>query len=202
MPRVEPLPRESLSEFEPLFAMLEKSAGFVPNSLLIMGRWPELLQAFHGLAGAIMAGSSLPAELRQLVAFVSSNAAGCRYCQAHTSHGAAKLGISQVKIASAFEFETSELFSEAERAALRLARDASIVPSAVEDTHFERLREHWSDREIVELVAQICLFGWLNRWNDTLATPLEASPLAFGKTHLAPHGWSAGTHADGLTQKA
>jgi len=195
MPRVEPLPRESLSEFEPLFEMIEKSAGFVPNSLLTMGHWPELLQGFNGLVGAIMAGGSLPAELKQLVAFVSSNAAGCRYCQAHTSHGAAKLGVSQQKIESAFEFETSELFSEAERAALRLARDASIVPSAVEDTHFEKLREHWSDREIVELVAQISLFGWLNRWNDTMATRLEASPLSFGQTHLARHGWSAGPHS-------
>ncbi len=88
----------------------------------------------------------------------------------------------------------SDLFSPAERAALRLARDASIVPSVVGDAHFEDLREYFDDRQIVELVAQIALFGWLNRWNDTLATPLEAGPLSFGKQHLATHGWSAAAH--------
>ena len=194
MPRIEPLPRESLADFEPLFATIEQNIGFVPNSLLTMGHWPELLQAFNGLVGAISAGATLPRELKQLVAFVSSNAAGCRYCQAHTSHGAEKLGIPMDKIESAFEFDTSDLFSPAERAALRLARDASIVPSVVGDAHFEDLREYFDDRQIVELVAQIALFGWLNRWNDTLATPLEAGPLSFGKQHLATHGWSAAAH--------
>jgi len=194
MPRVDPLPRQDLRDFEPLFAMIEDSVGFVPNSLLTMGRWPELLQAFSGLVGAISAGGTLPRELKQLVAFVSSNASGCRYCQAHTSHGAERLGVATDKIESAFEFETSDLFDPAERAALRLARDASIVPSAVEDGHFEALREHFDDQQIVELVAQISLFGWLNRWNDTLATTLEAGPLSFGQSHLAPHGWAAGAH--------
>lgn len=194
MPRVEPLPRETLAEFEPVFAMIEQTVGFVPNSMLTMGRWPELLQAFSGLVGTISAGTTLPRELKQLVAFVSSNAAGCRYCQAHTSHGASKLGISTEKIEHAFEFEDSALFSDAERAALRLAQDASLVPSAVTDAHFEALREHYDERQIVELVAQIALFGWLNRWNDTMATPLEGGPRDFGHSHLAPHGWELGSH--------
>jgi uncharacterized peroxidase-related enzyme len=188
------MPRKDLSDFEPLFATIEQTVGFVPNSMLTMGHWPELLQAFSGLVGAISAGGSLPRELKQLVAFVSSNASGCRYCQAHTSHGAEKLGVSPDKIDAAFEFETSDLFDPAERAALRLARDASIVPSAVEDGHFEALREHFDDRQIIELVAQIALFGWLNRWNDTLATTLEAGPLSFGRDHLSPRGWAAGAH--------
>jgi uncharacterized peroxidase-related enzyme len=194
MSRVTPLSRESLSEFEPLFSMIEQSIGFVPNSMLTMGRWPQLLQGFSGLVGAISAGGTLPRELKQLVAFVSSNASGCRYCQAHTSHGAEKLGVPIEKIESAFEYETSPLFDASERAALRLAQDASIVPSAVTDEHFERLREHFDDQQIVELVAQISLFGWLNRWNDTLSTTLEPGPLSFGEAHLEPHGWSAGGH--------
>jgi hypothetical protein len=38
------------------------------------------------------------------------------------------------------------------------------------------------------------MFGFLNRWNDTFATPLEDEPLHFGETHLTAQGWDAGKH--------
>ena len=197
MPRVEPLPREDLPQLEPIFRMAEGAMGFLPRSLLTMARWPELMQAFAALAGTVNLRGKLPPELKQLVAFVSSNAAGCRYCQAHTSHGAERGGVPAEKLDAAFEFETSPLFSEAERAALRLARDASFVPNAVEDAHFEALRQHFGDEEIVELVAVVALFGFLNRWNDTMATTLEAGPLAFAERQLGGRGWTVGKHSGG-----
>jgi len=201
MPRLTPLSREALAEFEPAFRMIEEAVGMLPNSMLTMGHWPELLRAFNGLVGTIQAGGQLPRELKQLVAFVSSNASGCRYCQAHTSHVAERIGTPLEKIDAAFEFDTSPLFSEAERAALRLARDASLVPNAVEDDHFAELRKHYSDEQIVELVAQISLFGWLNRWNDSMATTLEAGPRSFATRALAGHGWEVGKHGEsGATQ--
>jgi len=40
----------------------------------------------------------------------------------------------------------------------------------------------------------ISLFGWLNRWNDTMASDLEPAPLAFAGAHLVARGWSAGKH--------
>ena len=196
MPRVEPLRREDLPELEPILQMAEGAMGFVPRSLLTMARWPELMQAFAGLAGTVNLGGKLPAELKRLVSFVSSNAAGCRYCQAHTSHGVERAGGTAEKLDAAFEFETSPLFSEAERAALQLARDASLVPNAVEDAHFDALRRHFGDEEIVELVAVVALFGFLNRWNDTMATALEAGPLAFAERQLGARGWTAGKHAE------
>ena len=195
MPRVEPLPREALAEFEPYFGMIEKAMGFVPNSLLTLARTPELLRAFAGLSGNVIGGGRVDPALKQLVAFVSSNAAGCRYCQAHTSHSAERLGVSPEKLEAAFEYETSPLFEPAERAALALAHAAGLVPNAARDEHFAALREHFDDAEIVELVAVISLFGWLNRWNDTLATELEAGPRAFAEAALGSHGWSADKHA-------
>jgi hypothetical protein len=44
-------------------------------------------------------------------------------------------------------------------------------------------------------VAVIALFGFLNRFNDTMATELESSPIAAGTRFLAEHGWSVGKHA-------
>lgn len=195
MPRIPPLPRQELAEFEPLFRIVENLMGFLPNSLLTMARRPDLLRAFAGLAGLVNGPGKLPPATKRLVAYVSSRAAGCRYCQAHTSHGAERAGVPAEKIEAAFEFETSPLFDEAERAALRLARDASLAPSAVSDAHFEQLRQHFDEEAILELVAVISLFGWLNRWNDTLATELESGPLAFAGAHLTRSGWEVGAHA-------
>jgi uncharacterized peroxidase-related enzyme len=195
VPRIAPLSREELADFEPFFKLVETAMGFVPTSLYTMGRWKELLQAFAGLAGTVQAGGRLPPALKHLVSFVASNAAGCRYCQAHTSHSAERAGVPLAKIDAAFEFETSNRFDDAERAALRLARDAALVPSAVEEEHFVELRKHYSEEEIVELAAVISLFGWLNRWNDTMATRLESSPLQFAEEQLAGRGWRVGKHA-------
>lgn len=194
MPRVEPLSRESLSDFEPFFRLVEQGMGFVPTSMLTMGRNPALLQAFAGLSGTILAGSKLDPGLSSLVSYAASRAAGCQYGQAHTGHTAHRNGITEEKLQAAFEYETSPLFDEAERAALRVAHHAALVPNAVEDAHFEELRRHFDDDEIVDIVSVIALFGYLNRWNDTMATTLEQSPRAFGEATLGQTGWQAGKH--------
>ncbi len=194
MPRVAPLRRDELSEFEPTFEMIEQVMGFLPNSLLTLGRSPELLRGFGALSGSVLGSSRIEPGLRQLVAFVASNASGCRYCQAHTAHGAERMGVPVEKLQAAFEFETSQLFSDAERAALQLARDAALVPNCTTEAHFQALRPHFDEEQIVQLVALISLFGWRYRWNDTMATELENPARAFADANLSERGWEAGKH--------
>ncbi|SVC00871.1 uncharacterized protein METZ01_LOCUS253725 [marine metagenome] len=193
MTLVRPKSREQLPETEPIFSMVEASMGFVPTSMLTMAHWPELLQTFGAFAGNVLNSGKVDPGLKQLIAFVISNSAGCRYCQAHTSHSAAKRGVSVEKINAAFEFETSDLFDEAERAALRVALHAGMVPNAVEPTHMAALNEHYTARQCVEIVAVISLFGYLNRWNDTMASTLEDKPVSFASTNLP--SWEIGKHA-------
>jgi hypothetical protein len=47
-----------------------------------------------------------------------------------------------------------------------------------------------SEEQIVEIVGVIALFGFLNRWNNTMATPLEDEPIEY----LSRGGWQAGKH--------
>ena len=68
------------------------------------------------------------------------------------------------------------------------------APSAVDDMAMAELRRHFDDSAVAELVAVIALFGFLNRWNDTLATELEDTPRAFAEEALAPVGWTPGAH--------
>ncbi len=186
--------REQLPEMEPLLELVEASMGFVPNSMLTMAHWPELLAAFGGLGGTVLQSGEIEPELKQLIALVSSRAAGCNYCQAHTSHSAHRLGADQQKIAAVFDFETSDLFDDREHAALKLAWHGSLQPSAAEPADFEAARAFFSERELVEIVAVVSLFGFLNRWNDTMATELETSPATFAAENLSAAGWQRGKH--------
>lgn len=197
MARVDPLPREALAEFEDGFEMAEAFMGFVPNSMMTMARVPGLLPAFQGLTSAVFTNQSLPHGLTQLVALMASTGAECRYCQAHTGHTAEKLGVDAGKLDAIWEFETSDAFDDSERAALRLAFHSGQVPNAATDDDFAACREYFDDEQIASIVAVCALFGYLNRWNDTMATDLEDSPTEFGERVLAAKGWSAGRHAGG-----
>jgi uncharacterized peroxidase-related enzyme len=194
-PRLAPLPADHTPELKEHLEVARQRMGFIPNSMLIMQRNPKLTKAFGMLSTAIWdPDGRVDRKLKRLISHVASRAAGCQYCMAHTAEGAAKYGVDDKKLDAVWDYQTSPLFSAAERAALDLAVAASCVPNAVTDEMFLELRKHWSEDEIIEIVGVISVFGFLNRWNDTLATPLEESPLHFGEQRLAAHGWEAGKH--------
>ena len=194
MTHITPKQREDVPDLAPMLQMVEASMGFLPTSMMTMAHWPELTQAFGGLGATILNGGELDPGLKQMIAFAVSNAAGCRYCQAHTAKSAQKNAVSAEKIQALFEFEHSDLFSDQEKAALRVAVHAGMVPNAVEAQHMAELSKYFSDKQAVEVVAVISLFGFLNRWNDTMATTLEDRPKSFAADQLAAHGWGAGKH--------
>jgi uncharacterized peroxidase-related enzyme len=193
---VAPLDPETAMEVRDVLDLAKSFSGYVPTSLRIMAHKPAILRAFYGLITTVMrAPGEVPAGLKWLVAHAVSSSAGCRYCQAHTAANGTKAGMAAKKFDALLQFETDPLFSDAERAVVVLALAAGEVPNAVQRAHFDVLRRHFSPGAIVEIVAVISLFGWLNRWNDTLASDLEETPLSFAASHLAGRGWTAGKHA-------
>jgi len=193
MTHVQPL---TLEEFEQLVdhSAGARPPGIVRNSERTMARRPEILRAFSALARTVFTTGTVAAELKNLVALVASEAAGCRYCQAHRVSAALGQGTSADRIAAAWSFETSDLFGEDERAALRYAQAAGVVPNAVTPEHVASLRRFFDDGEIVELTGVIATMGFLNRWNDSLATELEDEPASIAEELVAPLGWEAGKH--------
>ncbi|MBI1237948.1 MAG: carboxymuconolactone decarboxylase family protein [Alphaproteobacteria bacterium] len=193
--RLKPLDRSSLPELEPLFQLVEGMMGFVPNSLMVMARNRPLLEAFLGLGAQALGPGKVSNELKSMVSHVTSRSAGCQYCMAHTGHTTVeRAGVARAKFDEIWNYETSPHFTDAERAALRVAQLAALVPNGVEEADRAALAKHFTEEEIVEIVAVIGYFGFLNRWNDTMATPLEATPMAFGEAALATAGWHPGKH--------
>lgn len=194
--RLTPLDRSTLPELEPLFQLVESMMGFVPNSLMVMARNRPMLEAFLGLGAQVLGPGTVSSDLKAMVSHVTSRSAGCQYCMAHTGHTSVeRAGVPRAKFDAIWTYETSPLFSDAERAALRVAQLAALVPNGVDDSHRAELAKHFTDAQIVEIVAVIGYFGFLNRWNDTMATPLEGVPRAFAQAALGGAGWTPGKHA-------
>ena len=173
LPAPSPVPDEAL----PLLEAGEALMGFRSRDAEVMAHSPKLLRAVSELVGAVYG----PGGLKRLVGHVSSTAAGCRYCMAHTANGAGGAGVEHERVAAAWEYEASPLFTDAERAALRIAHLGSLAPCAVEDGHVEELRSHFSPKACAEIVAVVAVFGFLNRWNGILDTELEPVPRAFAE---------------------
>lgn len=196
LPLVSPLPSDTNEEVMELATFFNETLGFCPNSVLTMQHRPAIASAFIQLNKAVMSNQGrVTSALKRLIGYVSSSKAGCQYCQAHTILAAERYRANAEQLAYICQYSTHSAFNDAERAALDFAVAASTVPNAVNETIMENLRRHWDDGEIVEILGVISLFGYLNRWNDSMGTRLEEGGLKAGEQHLASNGWTPGKHA-------
>lgn len=195
MAHLSPLPRDTHPELADSFAIFERILGFVPNSLLTMQRRPKIVAGFGALTRAVMdPEGEVDLGFKRLIAHFCSRAAGCQYCMAHSLVAARIHGIADDKVVAVWEYPTSPLYSEAERVALDFALAAGAVPNQVDASLMERMKRYWSEGQIVEILAAVSLYGFLNRWNDSMATELEDAPIALGESVLAQGGWTGGKH--------
>ena len=195
MSRLKPLSPEATPELKSYFDFFLGTLGFTPNSVLTMQRKPQLVKAFAQLNAAVMAtDGEVDLGFRRLIGHLASKASGCLYCQAHTLLGAKNFGISEEKMVAVWNYANSDLYSPAEKIALDFALAAASQPNAVTDDMFNELSTQWSEGQIVEILGVVAMFGFLNRWNDSMATPLEAAPLLVAQQAAGAHGFGRGKH--------
>jgi len=195
MPLVQPISPDANDEVKKLAEFFNETLGFCPNSVLTMQIRPEIARSFINLNMAVMANhGKVTSALKRLIAYVSSNATGCRYCQAHAIRAAERYGAEQEQLNNVWDYKTHNAFNEAERAALDFSIAASIIPNNVNRDIQNNLHKHWDDGEIVEMLGVISLFGYLNRWNDSMGTTLEGDAIDSGEQYLHKNGWEVGKH--------
>ncbi len=195
MAHMKPLPPETMPHLKDDLAVFEDILGFIPNSILTMQRRPEIVKGFVSLTKGVMdPEGSVDLGLMRLIAHFSSRAAGCQYCEAHSLIAAKIHDVPQEKLDAIWEYQWNPLYTEAERVALDFALASGSVPNAVDEELFARMREHWTDDQIVQILGAVCLYGFLNRWNDSMATDLEEAPSEMGEKVLSSGGWTGGKH--------
>ncbi|MEM9404212.1 MAG: peroxidase-related enzyme [Pseudomonadota bacterium] len=197
MPHMKPLAVDAVADdIRDRFEHYRQTRGFTPNSIMTMARRPNIVRAFMQLNQAVLYEGSVPEELKMLISLIASQVAGCRYCQAHMANLSSIYKASEEKISRVWEFENSDLFSAAERAALRVAYHGAMSPAQATQADFDALYEHFNEEQVVEIVASIALFGFLNRWNDTMATEIEDLPADVAERTLgATFNWEPGKHS-------
>jgi len=195
MPLINPLSSIQDKETQELVSFFNETLGFCPNSVLTMQKKPHLAQAFVNLNKAVMDNAgSISSEFKRIIAYISSNTAGCRYCQAHTIRAAERYGGEKERLKEAWNFENSNLYSNAEKVALRFTIAASSIPVSISQELESSLKEEWSETDILEIMSVIALFGYLNRWNDVMGTSLENDAKESAETLLKSH-WEIGKHS-------
>jgi len=194
-PLVNPLDRNATEEAKQMADFYDETLGFTPNSLFTMMHRPRISAAFMEMNMAVMENKGrITSSLKRELAYLSSMTAGCRYCEAHAIRAADRYGSSSDRLEHIWDYKTHPSFSEGDRAIFDLAIAASQVPNAVDDEIAENMRKHWDEGEIVEVLGVIALFGYLNRWNDSMGTQLEEPAADDGKKFLGKSGWNRGKH--------
>ncbi len=217
---INPLSAEEAKEFRSILKISEQVMGYIPNSMLTMAKDRELFMSFGLLSMRCMnvednksiLGTVWPfikmlflkffgkepkridMKLRALISTAVSFSAGCSYCQAHSVTLASRYGVSDQKVKNILKYNESDDYTEKERTALNIAFAAGATPNRVTKDHFQKLAEHFSEEEIIDIVATISYLGFLNRWNDTMGTYLEGEPFKYASENISGIGWIAGKH--------
>lgn len=195
MALVTPLTTDENEEVSELARFFNETLGFCPNSVLTMQRRPAIAKAFINLNMAVMVNEgTVTAEQKRLIGYITSANTGCRYCEAHTILAAERYGGTDERLANIWSFRESDGYSRGEKAAFEFALAASSVPNAVDDNISTQLHKYWDDGEIVEILGVISLFGYLNRWNDSMGTTLETGAVNAGERLLSESNWTRGKH--------
>ncbi|TNF45129.1 MAG: carboxymuconolactone decarboxylase family protein [Bacteroidetes bacterium] len=194
-PLIKPTSGKNDPELQKFIEFYEETLGFCPNSIITMYHRPRIAYAFIEMNKAVMENQGrVTSALKRLIAYISSNVAGCRYCQAHAIRAAERYGAGQDKLENIWEYKTHPAFSGAEKAALDFAFAASTVPNTVNDEIVENLYNYWDEGEITEIAGVVALFGFLNRWNDSIGTEMEKGAIESGEKWLVRKGWTPGKH--------
>jgi len=194
-PLVSPKKGEDDKDLQELIKFYNETLGFCPNSIKTMHHRPRIAYAFIEINKAVMENKGrVTSALKRLIAYISSNAAGCRYCQAHAIRAAERYGAEQEQLENIWAYKTHPAFNDSEKAALDFALASSVIPNNVTDKIADNLRKYWDEGEIVEMLGVIALFGYLNRWNDSMGTEMEPGAIESGEQFLSKKDWSVGKH--------
>ena len=149
------------------------------NQIRALAHHPALLQALIGVYEAFASTPSVERKLMELGVLVCSRVNACDYCLQHHTPLAQASGLSREQcrhIQLGAWTESRDLWSEQEWLVIRYAEQITREPQKISDDLFVELREHFDDRQIIDMTMRFALCSAWNKFNDALALNTE---LAF-----------------------
>jgi uncharacterized peroxidase-related enzyme len=170
----------------PVVEPYKKRMGFLPNALKLYAHRPEIAETLWSLNSKIMRdpSSTLDQFLKRRLAAVACATNGCAYCTAHSCAMLKKSNGSSAEGWSMSERELQQMIvgesdpkDEFERVCFDYVRAASEAPYAVPDEILQRLKQHLTPPQIVELACVVGFWKFYNTVHDSLHIPVEAQVL-------------------------
>jgi len=155
---VAPLPKEAITDPEMRELMAQGEALGVPDDLFprIAARSPDLAKPFMRALLMSHAEGNVDHRLKEVIRILLARFAGDRYFAALRSRKARDMGLTEERIeAGCNDYEDSELFTEAEKCALRYADQMYLDANKVDAAFYNELKKHFSEAQIMELGAFI-----------------------------------------------
>lgn len=123
---------------------------------------PQAYTAMHTLEN-YLSGSTIEADLQELIRVRASTLNGCRFCISLHSRAAKKLGVSDEKLAAISHWQKSALFSQKEQAALAMTDSITHIASeGLAEPLYKKAAEFFSENELAQLIM---LVATINAWN-------------------------------------
>jgi len=171
--RVEPRPLQDYPWYlKPFFRSQVRRYGQVLVPGQLWGRVPRLFMAVALLYGALDSRRSLlDPVLRSLVTVRVSQLNWCRFCVDINSATLARRAGSMAKVEALEQWQASDLYSPAERAALDYTEAMTITDRGVTDAGMAELRRHFSDDAVVELTGLVAFQNLSSKFNSALDVP-------------------------------
>jgi len=168
-------PAHATGDAKPLLDAVGKKLGLVPNMTRAMANSPAALKAYLEFSGAL-AGASLSARTRELIALTVGEVNGCDYCvAAHTAIGG-MLGLKGESLTAARAGKSDDARTAA---VLRFARALVLQRGLVSDADLRDVRAAGvTDGEIAETVATVALNVFTNWFNHVAETPIDFPAVA------------------------
>jgi AhpD family alkylhydroperoxidase len=188
MARIEGVPKRKAGPMVKLIyrlgpRMMKKLTGREPQTgsgmepIAIWAYQPKMMMAMGKFNQAVRKGKSVDERLKNLIELKGAQMIGCEYCVDLGSQICRNSGLSDDELLALPRYPESDLFTDREKLALDYTVAVMRTPVEVTDELFARLKEHFSDEQLVEITALLTLVN-LDRFN-----------AAFG---IGPAGFSEG----------
>ena len=176
-------PAELSAELAGIYREFSGSYGPFRNQVAVFAHVPAALRHMMPLLMELRAAKTLPKRALELAIVTVSQLNACHYCVAHHKPFLAVEGVSAAGADRLLDYQGHPELDEVDKLVVQYAIAAWEQPHRIPDVLFARLRQHFSEAQIVELTLRITLCGFFNKFNDALQ--IEEEPEAIERPSAA-----------------
>jgi len=178
MTRIEGAPiRGAAPLLRVLYRLSRRKVGRDVDPVGVYGHAPGLLVGYGAFEQATARQSHVEERLKALAELKAAALVNCEFCCDIGSALAQQAGVSEAQLLALPTYRESAEFSEIEQLVLEYASAMSRTPARVSEELFAALREHFDERQLVELTNVIALENMRARFNSAF----DMTPAGFSK---------------------